>query len=732
MMLYQSGQAEKPLSASENAAFDVGDPLLVCLAIVAQLLDRPAHLPSLRAGFAVDDRGRVPRESFPDMARRHRMIAAWSRTRPGKLPGYVLPTIIPFIDGRACVLRSISGGVGRVLLPESGMSEMTMDIAELDSLAMDEVLVVKAMSENGDQTLVPLQGAAFGWFWGTLWRFRHFYVESILATVVANVLTLAGVFFAMNVYDRVVPTQAYTSLWTLAIGTTVAVVLEFIMRWLKARLVDLGGKKADLAINSTLLREIMSIRLENRPQSIGNFSSSMRDFESLRDFFSSASFVMLTDLPFAILFLALIWAVGGPLVLIPAVAILIVLVVAFLAQRPLMKAMRENMKENGDRQSVLVESLLNLEILKAHNAEGYLQRRWEVSNLLGAESYKKIRAISNFILGFTVSLQQLVTMAMIVTGVYLIHANQLTLGALIASVILAGRAISPMGSVMGLAARFQQAVTSLDVLDGLMKRPRDRDVGRTYVVPEVVKGELELADIEFSYPGPQRIPVVQRVSCTIASGGSLALLGRLGSGKSTILRLAAGLYLPSGGQVRIDGVDLRQLEPASFRDRIGYVAQDPQLFMGTLRENLVLANTWISDASIVEVLKRIDFYDAVSRHPLGLDMPLTEAGGGLSNGQRQLLAVARLMLRDPAIVFLDEPTSNMDQNSESRVIGVLKEWMKGRTLVLVTHRPQLLELVERIAVVDAGRLLAIGQKQEMIERLAAGIDVKRHDTQVAA
>ncbi len=660
----------------------IQDPLLHCLALTSHLLGKPAHLAALKAGFAVDDKGHVPAASLPDMARQHGMMAIWSRTRPSAVPSYVLPVIVPLQDGRACVLRAIVQGQAQVLSPETGQQELSMPLAELDALATGELLVVKLPPQRSEQTLAPIKGAAFQWFWGTLWRFRHFYVESMLATLVANILALAGVFFTMNVYDRVVPTQAYASLWTLAIGTLVAAVFEYGMRWLKARLVDLGGKRADLAINATLLREIMAIRLEHRPQSIGIFANSMKDFEVLRDFFSSASLMVLADLPFVLLFVALVGVVGGQLVWVLVIAVAIVLALSVLVQKPLMGAMRENMKESGDKQSVLVETVLNLELLKAHNAEGYLQRRWEQSNLAGADSYRKIRSISNAVTGAIILLSQVVTVFTVVWGVYLIHDNKLTLGALIACVILTGRAISPLGSVIGLAARYQQAKASLEILDGLMKRPRDRDPDKRYVVPERVLGALELVDLEFAYPGESRVPVVRRVNMQIQPGEHIGFLGRVGSGKSTLIRLMAGLYEPMGGSVRVDGVDLRQIDPAELRTRIGYVSQEAQLFMGTLRENLILADSWISDARIVEVLQALDMYDFVARHPKGLDMPLTEGGGGLSGGQRQMVSLARLMLRDPAIVFMDEPTSSMDQNTENRVIEVMGQWLKGRTLVL--------------------------------------------------
>ena len=349
-------QTPRDTSTGNPAAVD---PLLMCLAMTTKLLDKPIHVQVLRTGFALDAVGRVPLAAYPDLAQKHGLMAAWSRIKVSEIPTYVLPVLLPLMDGRACVLRDFEGEDAIVLWADLGMENQRISIAELQSLSRPEVLAVKLAPKRHDQTLAPMHEKAFSWFWDTLWRFRHFYVESMIATLVANILTLASVFFTMNVYDRVVPTQAYSSLWTLAIGTTIAIVMEFVMRWLKARLVDLGGKKADLAINATLLREIMSIRLEHRPQSVGIFASSMRDFESLRDFFSSSSLVLLADMPFVLMYLLLIALVAGPLALVPAAVVPILLLIGLYAQKPLIKAMRENMKEAGDKQSVLVESVLN-------------------------------------------------------------------------------------------------------------------------------------------------------------------------------------------------------------------------------------------------------------------------------------------------------------------------------------------------------------------------------------
>jgi len=696
------------------------DPLLSCFAMLAQTLDKSLHIPALRVGFATNDAGHIPMASYPDLGAKHGLIATWSKSLPSKLPNYVLPAIVPLTDGRACLLVSVKDKEATIHMPESGWQALTMPLGELDTVATGDALVVKLAIKHGEFHLTPFKGQAFSWFWSALWRFRHFYFDAMVATVIANVLTLAAIFFTMNVYNRVVPTQSYTSLWTLAIGTFIAIALEFVMRWLKARLVDLGGKRADLAINATLLREIMSIRLEHRPQSIGIFASSMRDFEALRDFFSSASLVTLADLPFLFLFLGLIWIIGGPIVWVPLVIIPLLVLVGLVAQKPLMRSIRENMKESGERQTVLVESLMNLEMLKAHNAEGYLQRRWEQANLAAADSYKRTRALTNTIMGITTTAQQLVTVGMVTAGVYLIHDSQLSLGGLIACVMLSGRAIAPLGSIMSLAARYQQAVTALETLDGLMKRPRDRDAERNYVVTDRIHGALKAENLEFTYPGEHKIPVIQKLAFELEAGEQVAVLGRVGSGKSTMLRLISGLYQPAAGSVRVDGIDIQQLDPAELRSTIGYVGQDAQLFMGTLRENLVLSDSWISDSQIIEVLQKVELYPLVSAHPRGLDMLLTEAGGGLSGGQKQLLAIARMMLRNPIFVFMDEPTSAMDQNTESRIIKVLSEWLKGRTVVLSTHRPQLLVWVNRIMVMDKGTLIAQGPRDEMLKRLAQG------------
>ena len=696
------------------------DPLLVALALMTQLLEHAVPMSTLRSGFALDTKGHIPPAAIPEVATRYGFNATWVKRRAIAFPNYALPVVAPLIDGRVAILRAVKDGQATVLFAESGMRSHEIPVEEFDALLGDQTLVVKLQPKTSKQQLIPLKNEAFGWFWNTMWRFRRFYYESMVATVVANILTLATVFFVMNVFNRVIPAQAYVSLWTLTIGVGIAMVLEYLMRWLKARLVDEGAKRADLAVNSTLLREIMSVRLDHRPQSVGIFASSMRDFDALRDFISSSLFVTVADLPFVLMFLLLIWVIGGPLVIVPLVVVPILLLLALVVQPKLMRAMRKNMAQAGEKQSVLVEALMNSEILKAHNAESYLQRRWEKSNAAAVQSYMEMRKTSVWLTGLTQTLQQATSVAIIVAGVFLIHDNTLSLGALIACNIMAGRAVMPLGQIVQLATRYQQAKTSLEMLDGLVQRPKDRDHDQRYVVPEAFKGHLSGENLEFAYPGPQPITVIDKVSLNLKPGDHVALLGHVGCGKSTLLRLMAGLYKPSSGSVRVDEIDALQIEPSELRSRIGYVGQDAQLFMGSLRDNLVLSETWITDERIMEVLKPLGIYPMVAAHPRGLDMPLTESGGGLSGGQRQLLTVARMMLRDPVFVFMDEPTANMDQDTEARVIRVLGEWLKGRTLLISTHRPQLLAWVDRIAVMQKGKILSEGPRDEILQKLSRG------------
>lgn len=584
---------------------------------------------------------------------------------------------------------------------------------ELDEACM----FVKAPLRRAERGLVKTSKSKTAWFWSTMWQFRGYYVEAAIATVVVNVLALATTLFTMNVYDRVVPNEAYSTLWVLALGTGGAVTLEFVIRNVRSWLVDRGGKKADLVISSMLFRRSMALRMEGKPGSAGAYANNMGSFESLREFFSSAAVIAMADLPFVVLFVAVIGMMSGILWVVPAIVIPALILVGILAQIPLRRLAQKQMEEASDRQGLLVESIDGLETLKANRGEGWMTRRWDDANAMSSKSSGKIRILTALVTSFSSYAQQATTVAIVVWGVYLINTGSLTQGGLIAATMLTGRAIGPVASIMGLAGRWQQCKTALKTLTELMERPVEREESKSYVPLPRPKGALHIKKVAFSYPQAGR-KSLDGMELNVAPGQKVALIGRVGSGKSTLLRLAAGFYWGESGVVSLDGIDLRQIDPAVLRQTVGLMGQDSRLFNGTLRENLTMGNTAVSDTRIVTVLESLGLMNWVNDMESGLDSKIGEGGTGLSGGQRQLIAMARLMLSNPSVVLLDEPTSALDTETEQRVIAALKQWMGSKTLLLATHRPSLLSLADTVAVVNNGKIHSLSSKDALAEKLS--------------
>lgn len=580
----------------------------------------------------------------------------------------------------------------------------------------DACMFVKAPLRRAERGMVKTFKSKTGWFWNTMWQFRGYYVEAAIATVVVNVLALATTLFTMNVYDRVVPNEAYSTLWVLALGTGGAITLEFLIRNVRSWLVDRGGKKADVVISSMLFRRSMALRMEGKPGSAGAYANTMGSFESLREFFSSAAVIAMADLPFVVLFVAVIGMMSGILWVVPAAVIPAMILAGILAQIPLRRLAQKQMEEASDRQGLLVESIDGLETLKANRGEGWMTRRWDDANAMNAKSSGKIRMLTALVTSFSSYAQQATTVAMVVWGVYLINTGSLTQGGLIAATMLTGRAIGPVASIMGLAGRWQQCKTALKTLTELMERPVEREETKSYVPLPRPKGTLQIKKVSFSYPQAER-KSLDGLELDVAAGQKVALIGRVGSGKSTLLRLAAGFYWGESGLVSIDGIDLRQVDPAVLRQTVSLMSQDSRLFNGTLRENLTMGNTAISDTRIVSVLDSLGLMTWVNEMASGLDSKIGEGGAGLSGGQRQLIALARLMLSNPSVVLLDEPTSALDTETEQRVIAALKQWIGNKTLLLATHRPSLLSLVDMVAVVNKGKIHSLSSKDALAEKL---------------
>jgi ATP-binding cassette subfamily C protein LapB len=526
-------------------------------------------------------------------------------------------------------------------------------------------------------------------------------------------------FFTMNIYDRVVPNLALQTLWVLAIGAFIVFGFDLLMRTLRAYFIDVAGKRVDVTLSANIFANVLGIRMAGRPASVGAFANNVQEFESFRDFVTSATITTLVDLPFALLFvLAMAW-IGGPIAWIPAVAFPIIVGFGFALQGPLSRVVQESYQHASQRQATLVESLAGLETLKTQRAEGPAQQRWEQAIGHIARLGLQSRFLSTAVVNFSTFVQQAAYVAVVVLGVYLIAAEQLTVGGVIACALLTGRVLAPLSQIASLMTRYHQARTALASIDRIMRLPVERPHEHSFVSRPALRGGIEFRDVVFSYPG-QDMAALAGVSFRIAAGERVALIGRIGSGKTTIEKLVLGLYEPASGSILIDDVESRQWDPAELRRQIGYVPQDVVLFYGSIRDNIVLGAPRADDALVLRAAEQAGVTDFVNQHPHGFAMQVGERGDGLSGGQRQAIAVARAYLLQPKLLLLDEPSSGMDNRSEEQLKARLASQLNERTLLLITHRASLLSLVDRIIVLDGGRIVADGPRDQVLAALSGG------------
>lgn len=641
------------------------------------------------------------------------------------IPNLAVPFVLVLRDEQAAVVSEIRG-VGRLrryLVRQTGNVAVEMDHDELNKIYLGYCWFVKPKIAADGRSDLPEYTLPKAWFWKVIGRFRRYYYQVILATIIINFLALISSLYVMQVYDRVIPNKTYETLWALSIGVVVAIVFELITKLIRGHLTDIAGKKADLIISSALFRRVMALRLAEKPTSSGSYASNLRDFEAVREFMTSASLLALVDLPFLLLFVGVIAMIGGKLAFVPLTIIPTVIVVSLLVQRPLSRFVNESMRESSQRQGLAVEAIEGIETLKVNNAANWAQQKWDTYTAKTAAASIKVRDTSNFMVNFAVAMQQLNTVALVIVGTFLIHSvdpnNQISMGALIASVILSGRALAPLGQIAGLATRFQSAKHALEGINKIVERPIERHPERQYITLDSTRGELRFNRIGFVYG--QGVPqAVNEVSLHIPMGEKVAILGSIGSGKSTLLKLAAGLYEPHQGNVTLDNVDLRQIDPNFLRREVALLNQSPRLFLGTLRENMDLARTdgfFSSDQDLLNALARFGLDKIIQGHPQGLDMPLGEDGQGLSGGQKQIIALARLTLRHPRVVLLDEPTTGLDPHTEHLALNALSQWGHDKTMLVVTHRPQVLQMVDRIVVMDGGRVMMDGPRDAVLHKL---------------
>ncbi|NIE74325.1 type I secretion system permease/ATPase [Pantoea sp. Ap-967] len=697
---------------------DVEDPLLDGLLILCHLHGRPASRASLCSGLPLA-RQRLGADLLPRAAARAGLQGRVLERALDDISPLNLPVLLLLGNGRSAVLQRWGEDGRALILPsEAEGGEQWVEREALQQAYSGHALFARPRHTLEDLRS-PLLPRVNAWFRDTLRHSRKLYGDALLASLLINLLGLMVPLFVMQTYDRVVPNQALSTLWVLVAGLFLGTAFELVLRMVRAHLLDQAGKKTDLILSATLFERITGMAMKAKPATIGGFAQSIHDFQGLREFLTAVTLTSIIDLPFVALMLLVIGLLGGWLVLIPLLAFPVAVGFALFIQARLRDTVQKSLSLGAVRQALLIETLGGLETLKACGAESERQYQWEHTNGAIARLDAHARNLSSLASNGTLFIQQFCGMATIVAGVYSIIAGNLSVGALVASYMLGSRVLAPLGQIAGLITRYQQAQLTMRSTDALMALPQERQADQQALEHTTLKGGLALSHVTFRYSG-QTNPALHDVNLSIKPGERIGIIGRSGSGKSTLGRLLMGFHHPDEGQVLLDNLDLRQLDIADLRSQLGYVAHDLPLLAGSLRDNLTLGARHISDARMLEVAELTGVSELARQHPQGFDRPVGERGQLLSGGQRQAVLMARALLLEPPIMILDEPTSHMDNSSEEQLRQRLLAWVPGKTLLLVTHRTSMLSLVDRLVVLDNGKVVADGAKDSVIDALRKG------------
>lgn len=703
----------------ESLDLDFRDPLLDCLVLYCKTQGQNLSSHALVAGLPISDGERLTPELFIRAAERAQIHAKFVQRELADIPNLVMPCIINLKDNQACILDSISGSQANIIMPDMGGSLKTVSLKELekDYLGYAIYLGKKVSQANKKDSLVKKSEGH--WFWHTFWDNRTIYRDVIIASVVINIFILANPLFVMNVYDRIVPNNAVESLWVLALGISVVYMFDLLLKSLRSYFLEIAGKKSDVIMSAKLFEHTLDLTMENRQGSIGAFANNLKEFDSIRNFFTSGTIASIVDLPFVIIFLLVITYIAGAIVLVPMLIIMIILLYSLIMKDRIMSSIEATYEASAQKNAVLIETLTAIETIKALGVEARSQWKWEQAVGEIAKASIKSKMMQSSIGRMTGFMQQMSTVFIVLAGVYLIKNGDLTMGGLIATVMLSQRAIGPMGQFANLTASYQQTRTALNSLNDLMKKETERPVGKRFIQHPVFSGKIEFNNVTFTYPGDSK-EALHDVSFKIEAGDKVGVIGRVGSGKTTIEKLILGFYKPDSGSILIDGIDITQLDPAALRHNINYVPQEVTLFSGDVRENISYKAPYIEDDLILRAAKLAGVDDFIKTHPSGYGLMINEGGTSLSGGQRQSIGVARALLLPAPIYLFDEPTNAMDSSTEMTLIQRLKENTIQNTMIVVTHKMSILQLVDRLIVLDNGRLIADGQKDTVLEALKSG------------
>jgi ATP-binding cassette subfamily C protein LapB len=695
------------------------DPVLSCLQHLAKRYDRPSSPVVLLSGLALGERGWLPFHQAESAAERvgfrtHIMRRALKRLSPSDLPA-----MLEMSGAGAALLLELKEGQGLVFDPDQAV-EQWVDLEKVSQGYAGRLILMEPdpARERGQENAV-VKAARDHWFWSEIYKARGAFAFVALAAAVINSLAFAMPLFTMNVYDRIIPNKAVTSLWVLATGVALAFGFEYLVRLARAQLIDEVGRDIDAKLSQRLFEKVMNIPLWARMGSTGSFAKRISEFDNVRDFFGSTSVVAVVDMVFVVLFLGLIVFLGGWLVMVPLAGMAVMAISGFSIQRQMHHALKDAQTDSGLQHSTLVEAIAGMETLKAARAEGRMLGRWRRYAEMGANTQEHLRKLSARAMNLATLSQQSISVGLVVGGFYLFDSGKITMGAIIAIVMVAGRALSPVGQLAFLLVRGRQAMLTLDTLEKIMQAPDERALATRSVTPAISRGQIELQHLVFRYPEASTDSLAD-ISLKIAPGERIGLVGRVASGKSTLGRVLCGLYEPTGGAVLIDGLDSRQHHPHEIRRAFKFVGQEAELFSGTVRDNLMLGAGDVSDEQLIAAVGRSGADLFLARDAAGFDLSVGERGQRLSGGQRGFLAIARALVEPNLMLFLDEPTGQMDTQSEQWFIERLgRSLVPSQTLIVSTHRHAMLALVQRLIVIDAGRILADGPKEQVLSAMAA-------------
>ena len=691
------------------------DNLAALLVLIADHYKIKTNQNQLKAGLPlVNDR--LTPDLFIRAASKVGLFAKLATRSLSKISSLLLPAIINLKNHDGLLLTKIDLKKNSAHIITSDNIKKTISLPELEEMYDGTIFLISDNYKFDARSAETQEQKNDHWFWGTIALSWRIYRDVLIASLLINIFALVGPLFTMNVYDRVVPNQAIDTLWVLASGVFLVYIFDFIIRMLRGYFVDIAGKKSDILISANIFERVMGMKLVNRPSSIGAFASNLKDFESIRDFITSATILSVIDLPFVIIFLLVIAYVGSALVFVPIVAIVLIILYGFLIQPILRSSIEKTFKASSQKNATLIEGLNGIETIKTLRMEGAMQSRWERSTAYISEWSIRSKFISSSATNFCLFIQQTSIVIVIIYGVYLIGAGEVTMGGLIATVLLTARAISPVSQATNLSTRFYHAKAAYGSLNSIMNQPVERQNNTDYLNLEKIKGDITFEDVSFTYPN-EKESVLKNINIKINEGERVGFLGKVGSGKSTIFKLILKLYDPDQGMIKFDGLDSNQINIDELRKHIGYIDQNPNLFFGTLKDNIVSGFPEASDEQMLAVSKLSGVDAFASRHPMGYSMQVGEHGEKLSVGQRQSVAIARALIGQSPILLLDEPTSALDKANENLLKNNLLKSTSKKTLLLITHRTSMLDIVDRIIVVEGGKVVADGPKKDIINSL---------------